>query len=327
MLVCISVNPAIDRRLRLENIAVGEINRALSAQPFPGGKAAHVAMVAKALDVDVMWVGFLGGAAGEQCESGLSGFGVPLTVIRTQSETRANLELVSADGKVTEILEPGGAVTEGEVERLLTTCRDLFAESERGTQVALSGSLPPGAPPDLYAQLIRLAHHYDCRTLLDTSGEALRQGLNAAPDFVKPNRNEAADFANVRIDSADSAAEVTRKFFAAGAKSVAISLGAEGIIWQRSANSDLFVSQPSPLTNCSPVGCGDAALAGFAVAHERRLSDEETLRLATACGSANCLAEAPGRVDAGVVSRLAQEIRVERLVPCESSRSATMEAQ
>jgi len=327
MLVCISVNPAIDRRLRLENIAVGEINRALSAQPFPGGKAAHVAMVAKALAVDVMWVGFLGGAAGEQCEAGLSGLGVPLTVIRTQSETRANLELVSADGKVTEILEPGGAVTEGEVERLLTTCRDLFAESERGTQVALSGSLPPGAPPDLYAQLIRLAHHYDCRTLLDTSGEALRQGLNAAPDFVKPNRNEASDFADERIKSADSAAEVTRKFFAAGAKSVAISLGAEGIIWQRSANCDLLVSQPSPLTNCSPVGCGDAALAGFAVAHERGLSDEETLRLATACGSANCLADAPGRVDSGAVSRLAQEIRVHRLVPCESSRSATVEAQ
>ena len=327
MLVCISVNPAIDRRLRLENIAVGEINRALSAQPFPGGKGAHVAMVAKALDVDVMWVGFLGGAAGEQCESGLSGFGVPLTVIRTQSETRANLELVSADGKVTEILEPGGAVTEGEVERLLTTCRDLFAENERGTQVALSGSLPPGAPPDLYAQLIRLAHHYDCRTLLDTSGEALRQGLKAEPDFVKPNRNEASDFANDRIDSAGSAAEVTRKFFAAGAKSVAISLGAEGIIWQRSANCDLLVSQPSPLTNCSPVGCGDAALAGFAVAHERGLSDEETLRLATACGSANCLADAPGRVAGGDVWRLAHEIRVQRLVPGESSRSATVEAQ
>lgn len=327
MLVCISANPAIDRRLRLENIAVGEINRALSAQPFPGGKAAHVAMVAKALGVDVMWVGFLGGAAGEQCESGLSAFGVPLTVIRTESETRANLELVSADGKVTEILEPGGTVTEGEVERLLTTCRDLFAESERGTQVAMSGSLPPGAPPDLYAELIRLAHLYGCRTLLDTSGEALRQGLNAAPDFVKPNRNEASHFANYPVDNTDSAAEATQKFFAAGAKSVAISLGANGMIWQRSSDGDLFVSEPSALANCSPVGCGDAALAGFAVAHERGLSDEETLRLATACGSANCLATAPGRVDRDDVARLAREIRVRRIVSCEFSRSATVEAQ
>ena len=327
MLVCISANPAIDRRLRLENIAVGEINRALSAQPFPGGKAAHVAMVAKALGIDVMWVGFLGGAAGEQCESGLSAFGVPLTVIRTETETRANLELVSADGKVTEILEPGGAVTEGEVERLLTTCRDLFAESEQETQIALSGSLPPGAPIDLYAELIRLAHIYGCRTLLDTSGEALRQGLRAAPDFVKPNRNEASFFANSSIENIDDAAEVTQKFFAAGAKSVAISLGASGMIWQRSAVSDPFVAESSPFANCSPVGCGDAALAGFAVAYERGLNDEDTLRLATACGSANCLADAPGRVDCADISRFAQEIRVRRFVACESSRSAAVEAQ
>src|SRR6185369_8322691 len=324
MLVCISANPAIDRRLRLENIAVGEINRALSAQPLPGGKAAHVAMVAKSLGLDVMWVGFLGGAAGEQCESGLTEFGIPLTVIRTYSETRANLELISADGRVTEILEPGGVVTEGEVERLLTTCRDLFAESEPGTQVALSGSLPPGAPSDLYAELIRLAHEYDCRTLVDTSGNALRQALTAAPDFVNPNRHEASDFAGYAIKGAGAAVEVTQKFFNAGAKSVAISLGADGMIWQRTASGDAFVAEPLPLTDCSPVGCGDAALAGFAVAHERGLTDEETLRLATACGSANCIAEAPGRVNAGDVSRLAREIRVQRIAGCECSRSATV---
>ena len=327
MLVCISANPAIDRRLRLENIAVGEINRALSAQPFPGGKAAHVAMVAKTLGLDVMWVGFLGGAAGEQCESGLTEFGVPLTVIRTQSETRVNLELISADGRITEILEPGGIVTESEVERLLATCRDLFAESEPGTQVAISGSLPPGAPSDLYAELIRLAQVYDCRTLLDTSGHALREALGAAPDLVKPNRYEAADFAGYSIDSATTAVEATQGFFSTGAKSVAISLGADGIVWQRAASSDAFVSEPLPLPDCSSVGCGDAALAGFAVAHERGLSDEETLRLATACGSANCIAEAPGRINASDVHRLAQEVAVRRVVACASARQVAVEAQ
>src|SRR6185295_6576290 len=203
MLVCISANPAIDRRLRLQNIAVGEVNRALSAEPFPGGKAAHVAMVAKSLGTDVMWVGFLGGATGEECESGLSALRVPLTVVRTEAATRANLEIISADGSVTEILEPGGAVTEGEVERLFATCRDLFAETDPGTQVALSGSLPPGAPADLYAELTRMAHLYGCRVLLDTSGEALRRGLEATPDFVKPNCDEASSFAGFLIRDAD----------------------------------------------------------------------------------------------------------------------------
>jgi len=312
MLVCVSANPAIDRRLRLKNIAVGKVNRALSVQPFPGGKAAHVAMVAKALEIDVLWAGFLGGAAGEECESGLSAFGVPLTVIRTQSETRANLEIISEDGSVTEILEPGGTVTDSEIERLLTTCRDIFCELKENGQVALSGSLPPGAPSDLYTELTRIAHLYGCRVLLDTSGEALRRGLEAGPDVVKPNCEEASSFAGYVIRDADGAAEVAQRFFDAGARSVAISLGPGGIMWQRSADSEPLISQLPPVHTASSVGSGDAALAGFAVAYERGLSDEDTLSLAVACGTANCLAEAPGRVSREHVLRLAQEAQVRR---------------
>jgi 1-phosphofructokinase family hexose kinase len=326
MLVCVSANPAIDRRLRLETIAVGEVNRALSAQPFPGGKAAHVAMVAKALGLDVMWIGFLGGATGEECESGLSACGVPLTVVRTQTATRANLEIISSDGRITEILEPGGAVTDGEVERLFATCRDIFAESPQGTQVALSGSLPPGAPADLYAELIRIAHLYGCRVLLDTSGEALRLGLEAAPDFVKPNRDEASAFAGYPIPDAHAAAEVAQRFFAAQAQSVAISLGANGIVWQKSAESDSLISHLPAIDGCSSVGCGDAALAGFAVAHERGLADEEALGLAAACGAANCLADAPGQIDCRDVFRLAEEVEVQRF-HSGYSRKMTVEAQ
>jgi len=312
VLVCISANPAIDRRLRLTNIAVGEVNRALSAQPFAGGKAAHVAMVAKSLGIEVVWVGFLGGATGEACESGLSAFGVPLTVVRTKAETRANLEIICADGSVTEILEPGGAVTDGEVERLLAACRDIFADGGAGTQVAICGSLPPGAPSDLYAEITRIAHAYSCRVLLDTSGEALRRGLEAAPDFIKPNRQEASGFAGRHVQDADSAVEVVQQFFNASAKSVAISLGENGILWQESVDSDPLVAKLPPISDRSSVGSGDAVLAGFAVAYERGLNHEQTLSLAVACGTANCLAEAPGRIDKDNVLRLIQEVQVSR---------------
>jgi len=326
MLVCISANPAIDRRLRLNSISVGSVNRALSAQPFPGGKAAHVAMVAKLLGADVMWVGFLGGAAGEECESGLSALGVPLTIVRTRTETRANLEIISSDGVVTEILEPGGEVSEGEVERLLATCRDIFAENGPQTQVALSGSLPPGAPTDLYGQLIRMARLYGCRALLDTSGEALRQGLQALPDLVKPNRDEAAWFAGYAIDDVFGAGAAAQKFFEAGAQSVAISLGPAGMFWQSSVEKSPLISELPPMQNCSSVGCGDAALAGFAVAHERGLSDEQAISLAVACGTANCLADAPGQVNPGEVLRLTKHVQVKRL-HSECANQMTVEAQ
>ncbi len=313
MLVCVSANPAIDRRLRLESIAVGEVNRAVSAQPFPGGKAAHVAMAAHSLGEAVMWVGFLGGAAGEECESGLSDLGIPVTIVRTLTQTRSNLEIIADDGTVTEILEPGGVVTESEVERLLSACRDIFAEGDEGSQVALSGSLPPGVPTDFYAELIRLAHAYGWRALLDSSGAALRHGLDAKPDLVKPNRNEAAWFGGRPISNASVTMEVAREMIEAGARSVAVSLGADGVIWQPSPNSQALVAQAPPLEARSTVGCGDAALAGFAVAHARGLSEEETVGLAVACGTANCLAEAPGMIDRGEVERIMRRVSVQRL--------------
>lgn len=43
MIISASVNPAIYSRLQVEPIAVGEMNRAASARPFPGGKAVAVA--------------------------------------------------------------------------------------------------------------------------------------------------------------------------------------------------------------------------------------------------------------------------------------------
>jgi fructose-1-phosphate kinase PfkB-like protein len=99
----------------------------------------------------------------------------------------------------------------------------------------------------------------------------------------------------------------------AGARSVAVSLGADGVIWQPSPNSQALVAQAPPLAARSTVGCGDAALAGFAIAHTRGLSEEETVGLAVACGTANCLAEAPGMIDLGEVERIMRRVSVQRL--------------
>src|SRR4029079_6167724 len=140
MLICVSPNPALDRRLRLGELGRGRVNRALSARPLAGGKAAHGAMASRALGEEVIWVGFLGGGAGDEVEQGLAELSIPAVVVRTDAGTRSNLEVVELDGTVTEILEPGGGVTASEVECFLSMCADVFAEWGSGAQVALSGS-------------------------------------------------------------------------------------------------------------------------------------------------------------------------------------------
>jgi 1-phosphofructokinase family hexose kinase len=319
MLICVSANPAIDRRLWLEGLAVGGVNRARAVKANPGGKAAHVAMAAHALGEDVVWVGFLGGTVGDAVQSGLGRLGISTMIVRTGSETRVNLEIIEPGGTVTEILEPGAEITPNEVERLLSMCGDVFAERGERAQVALSGSLPPGAPLDLYAQLTRAARGHGCRVLLDTSGEALRGGLEAAPDLVKPNREEASWLTGCDLGGEGGAAGAARRLFAAGARSVAITLGAEGLFWQRDVDSAPLAARPPRVDASSTVGCGDAALAGLAVAHSRGLCDEEAIRLAAACGAANCLAEAPGMIDPLEVERLAALVA---LRPAHAGREA-----
>jgi fructose-1-phosphate kinase PfkB-like protein len=99
----------------------------------------------------------------------------------------------------------------------------------------------------------------------------------------------------------------------AGARGVAVSLGADGITWERAGNAARLIARPPAIEARSTVGCGDAALAGFAVAHARGLSDQDALCLAVACGTANCLAESPGLVNPREVDRILQQVSVEPL--------------
>ena len=321
MIICVSANPAIDRRLHLERLTAGSVHRASSVTPLPGGKAAHVAMAARALGGRVLWVGFLGGAAGAECERGLAALGIPVAVVKTSAETRTNLELIEADGRVTEVLEPGGRVTERDVERMLTLCRDVFSEHRGTAQIALSGSLPPGAPTDFYAHLIRLAHAQGCRVLLDTSGEALSEALRESPELVKPNRDEAEALTGLRIKGVREAAEAARRLFRAGARGVAISLGADGMFWQESADAAPFVAVPPRVETGSAVGCGDASVAGFAVAHRRRLAGAEAVRFAAACGTANCLARTPGMIAPQDVESIAARASVRGVAEAEQPKN------
>jgi fructose-1-phosphate kinase PfkB-like protein len=67
MFLCVSANPAIDKRVRANQLRVGAVNRVRDVVPEPGGKAAHVALTLSALGVKPSWIGIAGGAAVANC--------------------------------------------------------------------------------------------------------------------------------------------------------------------------------------------------------------------------------------------------------------------
>jgi len=303
VIICISANPAIDRRLWLTDLHLGAVNRASVVRSDLGGKAAHVAMATRQLGGEALWVGFLGGLMGAECERALEAHGIPAEIVRIRTATRLNQEIIESDGRTTEVLEPGGAVEEDERARMSALCRGLFEKYRNEAQVVISGSLSPGLQPSFYADLIEAAHASACSVLVDTSGDALLVSLKAGPDLVKPNREEAERVWGNEINDESSALKAARWLIECGARSVALSLGADGLLWLASEDAQPVMVRAPAVAGRSTVGCGDATLAGLAMGRDYKNPIDKAV-FAVACGAANCVAATPGMIDPNEVRRI-----------------------
>jgi 1-phosphofructokinase family hexose kinase len=312
-IVCLSANPAMDRRLRVESLTVGEVNRAKSGHGFAGGKAAHVAMSARALAANAVWIGFLGGAIGEECARQLESLGIQVAAIRTESSTRVNLEIIEDSGEITELLEPGVEPSAEERDKFLQACVRGMREEWKPAVLAISGSLPAGLKPDFYVSLIEAARTADAKVFVDTSGEALRESSKARPDFVKLNRAEAGALVGRPLTTVQEIVHAAGEIVERGTRSAAITLGSDGLIWVESKNGPVWQARPPLMKVISTVGCGDATLAAFAQVAIQGIGGEEALRLAAACGAANCVAPRPGRIEFATVQALMPRIDVQQL--------------
>lgn len=310
---CVSANPAIDKRMRVSKLVTGRVNRASEVRAEPGGKAAHVAMMLRTLGADPLWLGFAGGSTGDKLLSGLRDIGIRVQPMMVSEETRTNLEIIGDDGGVTEILELGLPIAAKEWDGFFEACENAFAQDTRPGIVIASGSLPSGAESGVYAKLTELAHRCGHKMFLDASGEPLRAALSAAPDFIKPNHEEAEWLIGDKIGDRQSWKTAVGQLIQRGARSAVVSLGHDGFVWQSGAGQETYYAKAPGVALKSSVGSGDATVAAFAFAEALGFDAEKTLRLAAACGAANCLANAPGRASEADVRELESRVHIEKL--------------
>jgi tagatose 6-phosphate kinase len=188
--------------------------------------------------------------------------------------------------------EPGPWVSGSEWLAFVAHFRGLLGDAEL---VALCGSLPPGVPVDGYATLIRLAAAGGALTVLDTSGEALRQGLAAGPDLVKPNAGELAALLGSRGRTAgDDVAEADRvRGF--GARAVVVSHGARGLV--AVTGDGAWRCVPPSRVAGNPTGAGDACVAALARGLRAGTRWPDLLADAVALSAAAVAAPVAGAID------------------------------
>ena len=306
-IVTVTLNPGFDRTLSVPELRPGALHRARVLQQDLGGKGINVSRALAALGIRSRIVGLAGGVTGRGLHDGLAAAGFDVRFVAVDGETRQNLTLRDeASGVYTKINEPGPTIGP----RCLAALRELIAEMARpGDLWAFCGSLPPGAPADLYAQLITLVQGLGARAFLDSSGPGLRAGLAGRPYGVKPNVEEAVEILGCELKDEEAHIEaVLRLQELAAAHLVALTRGAAGLIL--GLGPDLATATPTAVDAASPIGAGDSALAGLLWAVADGCDAIETARRAAACGTAAALQEGTGVGDRGLVESLLTRITV-----------------
>lgn len=268
MILTVTPNPSVDRTLFVDALPRGQVIRCRRTRREPSGKGVNVALALHGQGFGVTAVLPVGGITGAELSALLGATGLPTDEVAIAGDTRSNVSLVEPDGTVTKVNEPGPELAGAEVEALVGAVRDRLSDAGRGgsggTWLVCCGSLPPGAPVDLYARLTALGRAAGVRVAVDTSGEPLRAALAARPDLVKPNLSELTELVGSAPATFAEVVDAAGAVRACGPRSVLVSLGADGAVLAGAAGA---VHAEAPVRAVlSAVGAGDALLAGFVAA-------------------------------------------------------------
>lgn len=309
-IVCVTLNPAVDRTLEVRALELGQHAKGRLVSRQPAGKAVNVARVLQHLGQPCILTGFVGEDERVMFEQSFDS-----SIVRTQlfglaAPSRENITLVDAErGIETHVRDEGAEISPDDQERLLKKLRILAKED---TWMVFAGSLPRGLGVDAFREMLRTVSGRGARLVLDSSEGALGVVRKLPLWLIKPNRAELAALTGRKtgsteeilaaIDSLDRVAET-----------VCVSAGEDGCYL---AAGDTVLhghldELPRKVTNT--VGCGDALLAGLLTAMAAGLDAETCARRAVATGTSASFQVRAGDVDPVEVEALVPRIHVDRL--------------
>ncbi len=292
MILTVTPNPTIDRVLFVRNFAMQDVVRAERETVAPSGKAIDVSAVLHAFGVDTLALGLNAGLSGDMLESLLDDLGVPYDFVPAEGYTRVAALITDMDaGRQSTVIAHTLFAGASHLEELLERAA---AHMQACWGMVCAGSLPPGMPADAYARLLAMARQHGVTTLLDSSGDSLRNGVTARPDILKMNRSELAalapDAASAWPDHVDHksvrghVAELARALASSkerwAEQAMIVTLGKQGAVALTPDGNWYVPALSVPVV--SPAGAGDGMTSGVILARYRGQSWRDALALGTA---------------------------------------------
>lgn len=282
MVYTVTLNPAVDYVVELDNLKMGDINRTSNEKIFFGGKGINVSIVLQRLGIETTAMGIIAGFTGKALENSLRFEGVHTDFLEAGGFTRINIKIKSSPE--TELNGSGPFVDEqllmGLIERLKLLTNDDI--------VVLSGSLPASLKSNTYKRIIDELKDTGVKIVLDTSGSALKEAVSSSPYLIKPNLAEMSSLLNKKLTVESEVIEGAKRLQKFGARNILVSMGSMGAIFV-GEDGTVMREEAKRGRVINTVGSGDSMVAGFIAGLPGGL--RSALRLGIAAGSATAFSE------------------------------------
>lgn len=279
-IVTVTMNPALDKMITVENFNSGKLNRAKSVRLDPGGKGINVSKALSTYGIKQVATGILGGYAGSLISSMLKEGGINQDFLFISGQTRVNEKILDkSNGSITEVNEQGPEISYKALNKFFKKLKRLVKSAD---MLVLSGSLPVSIPICFYSVCIQMAEKMNVRTIVDTDGEALKLSIMSKPYAIKPNVHELEQIAGGPLNSIYDIASEAERLIKSGIRLVLVSLGSNGSIL--CYRDRIYKAEPLPVEVKSAVASGDAMVAALAYCIRMDFAPDEIAKIATAAG-------------------------------------------
>lgn len=305
-IVTLTFNPALDVNTSVQAVLPEKKLKCTEPVMEPGGGGINVARAIKKLGGDALAVYLTGGDTGKQITELLTAEAVNTLVVPTRGSTRQNLIILDRSSGGQYLFDmPGPLISEAELQACLAALDQISGVE----YLVVSGSLPKGIRPDVFADLADLARRKNARLVVDTAGEALQQAVHAGAYLIKPNLKELGLLAGQENLTEESAAGAACNVLQNSAcEVIVVSLGDKGALLV-TQGLRLKIASP-PVTAMSTVGAGDSLVGGLVLRLSEHKSLTEAVSYGIACGTAATIS--PGTE----LCRKADADRLYRLIKC-----------
>ncbi len=281
-IITITFSPCIDKSTSIPELIPEKKIRCAVPKLEPGGGGINVARAIQKLGGSAVAIFPSGGYTGKFFNHLMEKDNVPSVIIETGNETRENIIVLDdSTNNQYRFGMPGTRLTETEWQQ----CLQAVEAIKNAEFIIASGSLPPGVPLNIYAQLAKIAKNNHAKFIVDTSGEALQHAADEGVFMLKPNLGELSSLAGKTELQPDDIKDIAMGMIAAGKCEVmAISMGAAGAML---VTRDMHaIIKPPPAERKSTVGAGDSMVGGIVFYLSQGKSLLEAVQYGVACGTA-----------------------------------------